>query len=169
MADALRTVPLPVEQLSGVPDSPGELHPLPFIYFGKCEMETEAMKLLMASVQKGTWVGVPWKDFALTGQPGWWYAILRRFPMSWGWARFPSTKSIESDSGVRILSGSLFSMVEVSRIEGFPASIVDGVDLLHKGGWIRIENGEKEDVIFPTTTLMEKTFQAKTSNEEGSL
>jgi hypothetical protein len=121
-----------------------------YFNFGKSEMETEAQFILNFSLAKKQWVGVSCKDFVfILRDSGFRSSFYKLFPKWTGYKTYlPAIP--ENDSGVRIFCCG----TEGSRFNGFPASVVTGIQMLRKDGWLNVINVNGEDVIFPTPELI---------------
>ena len=150
---------------TGVPSfSPREIDPLPHLSFGKCEMETVAMEtvamdLLQVSIDARQWVGVSVKDFALQHQSRFRDMVRKNILLKFvgHMTRFPRPAD-EIFGRVTIMKSNIMGMrrsySEATTFKGFPVSVLNGIKLLEKKGYVEIVSKLREDVLVPTEKLI---------------
>jgi len=155
---------------TGVPSfSPREIDPLPHIPLGKCEMETVAQDLLQISVEARQWVGVSVKDFALQRQSRLRDLVRKNILLKFvgHMTRFPRPAD-EVFGRITVIKSNIMGMrraySEATTFKGFPVSVLNGIRLLEKKGYVEIVPKLREDVLVPTEKLIVYALELKKSN-----
>lgn len=153
--------------------SPREIDPIPHIPLGKCEMETVAQDLLQISVEARQWVGVSVKDFALQHQSRLRDLVRKNILLKFvgHMTRFPKTTN-ETFGRIITIKSNIIDMhfassSETSTFKGFPISVLNGIKLLEKKGYVEIVPKLREDVLVPTEKLINYVVNIRSGKQMG--